>query len=143
MALKRGTEESGSQVPSILNRMESTEAPPTYHKVNKFTRGFQNIVDSYGIATYREINPGVSPSYRDNSSLFSPVHDDQLPVPVRRHVRRHGPRADHAHLGHLLHRQRETARGCPYQGRGPSSPVTLVTSLLLYRSSKPSSVVAT
>ncbi|KAK6009690.1 V-type ATPase subunit family protein [Ostertagia ostertagi] len=59
MALKRGTEESGSQVPSILNRMDTTEAPPTYHKTNKFTRGFQNIVDSYGIATYREINPGM------------------------------------------------------------------------------------
>ncbi|CAD6198536.1 unnamed protein product [Caenorhabditis auriculariae] len=57
MALKRGTEESGSQVPSILNRMESAEAPPTYNKTNKFTRGFQNIVDAYGIATYREINP--------------------------------------------------------------------------------------
>ncbi|KAE9420018.1 hypothetical protein Angca_005717, partial [Angiostrongylus cantonensis] len=57
MALKRGTEESGSQVPSILNRMETSEAPPTYHKTNKFTKGFQNIVDAYGVATYREINP--------------------------------------------------------------------------------------
>lgn len=58
LALKRGTEESGSTVPSILNRMlDSTEPPPTYHRVNKFTRAFQNIVDSYGIASYREINP--------------------------------------------------------------------------------------
>ncbi|CAI5446224.1 unnamed protein product [Caenorhabditis angaria] len=57
MALKRGTDESGSQVPSILNRMETSEAPPTYNKTNKFTKGFQNIVDAYGIATYREINP--------------------------------------------------------------------------------------
>uniref|UniRef100_A0A0N5AD15 V-type proton ATPase subunit a n=1 Tax=Syphacia muris TaxID=451379 RepID=A0A0N5AD15_9BILA len=58
LALKRGTEESGSTVPSILNRMvDSTELPPTYHRVNKFTRAFQNIVDSYGIASYREINP--------------------------------------------------------------------------------------
>lgn len=57
MALKRGTDESGSQVPSILNRMETQETPPTYNKTNKFTKGFQNIVDAYGIATYREINP--------------------------------------------------------------------------------------
>ncbi|CAI4231127.1 unnamed protein product [Auanema sp. JU1783] len=57
MALKRGTEESGSQVPSILNRMETTASPPTYHKTNKFTKSFQGIVDAYGISTYREINP--------------------------------------------------------------------------------------
>ncbi|CAD5207209.1 unnamed protein product [Bursaphelenchus okinawaensis] len=57
MALKRGSEESGSTVPSILQRMDTAEAPPTYNKVNKFTRGFQNIVDAYGIANYREINP--------------------------------------------------------------------------------------
>ncbi|VDK74064.1 unnamed protein product [Litomosoides sigmodontis] len=58
LALKRGTEESGSTVPSILNRMSDiTEAPPTFHRVNKFTRGFQNIIDAYGIASYREINP--------------------------------------------------------------------------------------
>ncbi|GMS88009.1 hypothetical protein PENTCL1PPCAC_10184, partial [Pristionchus entomophagus] len=59
MALKRGTEESGSTVPSILNRMETTEDPPTYNKSNKYTVGFQNIVDAYGIATYREINPAI------------------------------------------------------------------------------------
>lgn len=57
MALKRGTERSGSSVPSILNRMETKEEPPTYNRTNKFTIGFQNIVDSYGVATYREVNP--------------------------------------------------------------------------------------
>jgi V-type H+-transporting ATPase subunit a len=39
--------------------MVTTETPPTYFKINKFTQGFQNIVDSYGIAAYREINPGM------------------------------------------------------------------------------------
>lgn len=51
-------EHSGSTVPSILNRMQTNQTPPTYNKTNKFTSGFQNIVDAYGIGTYREINPG-------------------------------------------------------------------------------------
>ncbi|XP_059686284.1 V-type proton ATPase 116 kDa subunit a 1 isoform X27 [Gavia stellata] len=50
-------EHSGSTVPSILNRMQTNQTPPTYNKTNKFTSGFQNIVDAYGIGTYREINP--------------------------------------------------------------------------------------
>ncbi|XP_074117690.1 V-type proton ATPase 116 kDa subunit a 1 isoform X4 [Sminthopsis crassicaudata] len=56
-ALRRGTEHSGSTVPSILNRMQTNQTPPTYNKTNKFTSGFQNLVDAYGIGTYREINP--------------------------------------------------------------------------------------
>ncbi|XP_043860702.1 V-type proton ATPase 116 kDa subunit a1 isoform X7 [Dromiciops gliroides] len=56
-ALRRGTEHSGSTVPSILNRMQTNQTPPTYNKTNKFTAGFQNLVDAYGIGTYREINP--------------------------------------------------------------------------------------
>lgn len=51
-------EKSGSTVPSILNRMQTKQTPPTYNKTNKFTSGFQNIVDAYGISNYREINPG-------------------------------------------------------------------------------------
>uniref|UniRef100_A0AC34QSB6 V-type proton ATPase subunit a n=1 Tax=Panagrolaimus sp. JU765 TaxID=591449 RepID=A0AC34QSB6_9BILA len=58
MALKRGSDESGSTLPSILHVMQNVkETYPTYNKTNKFTRAFQNIVDSYGIASYREINP--------------------------------------------------------------------------------------
>ncbi|XP_020488260.2 V-type proton ATPase 116 kDa subunit a isoform X2 [Labrus bergylta] len=56
-ALRRGTEKSGSTVPSILNRMQTKQTPPTFNKTNKFTSGFQNIVDAYGIGNYREINP--------------------------------------------------------------------------------------
>ncbi|XP_059894874.1 V-type proton ATPase 116 kDa subunit a isoform X5 [Gadus macrocephalus] len=56
-ALRRGTEKSGSTVPSILNRMQTKQTPPTYNKTNKFTSGFQNIVDAYGVGNYREMNP--------------------------------------------------------------------------------------
>lgn len=57
LALRRGTERSGSSVPSILNRMQTTEIPPTFNRTNKYTRAFQNLVDSYGVASYRELNP--------------------------------------------------------------------------------------
>ncbi|XP_022130621.1 V-type proton ATPase 116 kDa subunit a1 isoform X1 [Pieris rapae] len=57
LALRRGTERSGSSVPPILNRMETLEDPPTYNRHNKFTIAFQNLIYAYGVATYREVNP--------------------------------------------------------------------------------------
>lgn len=56
-ALKRGTDASDSHVPSILNRIETNEKPPTFNRTNKFTSGFQNIVDAYGVSSYMEVNP--------------------------------------------------------------------------------------
>jgi len=49
---------SGSSVPSILQQMKTDKAPPTYNRTDKFTVGFQALIDSFGIATYREVNPG-------------------------------------------------------------------------------------
>jgi V-type H+-transporting ATPase subunit a len=58
-ALRRGMERSNSSVAPILDRVNLTtsESPPTFHRTNKFTQGFQNIVDAYGVARYREANP--------------------------------------------------------------------------------------
>lgn len=58
-ALQRANERSGAMVPSILTVIHTHEQPPTYFKTDKFTQGFQGIVDSYGIARYHEVNPAV------------------------------------------------------------------------------------
>ncbi|KAK6018103.1 V-type ATPase subunit family protein [Ostertagia ostertagi] len=57
LALCDGLKASGSDVSPILNEMVPQGPPPTYHRTNKFTSVFQSIVDSYGVATYREVNP--------------------------------------------------------------------------------------
>jgi len=58
-ALDRGNQRSGASVPSILSVIEAHDAPPTYFVTNRFTSAFQNLVESYGVARYREINPAV------------------------------------------------------------------------------------
>ncbi|KAI4459103.1 vacuolar proton atpase [Holotrichia oblita] len=57
-ALADGSSAGGSSIASFLNVIETNENPPTFNRTNKFTRGFQNLIDSYGVASYREVNPG-------------------------------------------------------------------------------------
>jgi len=59
LALRRGRERSGALIPSILQPKTTTETPPTFFRTNYITSGFQGIVESYGVARYREINPAV------------------------------------------------------------------------------------
>nr|CDJ92938.1 ATPase domain containing protein [Haemonchus contortus] len=56
-ALCDGLKASGCDVAPILNEIVPQGPPPTYHRTNKFTSVFQSIVDSYGVASYREVNP--------------------------------------------------------------------------------------
>ncbi|CAH2295753.1 V-type proton ATPase 116 kDa subunit a [Pelobates cultripes] len=58
-SIRKGLEEgsSGASIPSFINRIPSSDTPPTLIRTNKFTAGFQNIVDAYGVGDYREVNP--------------------------------------------------------------------------------------
>ncbi|KAF0989232.1 hypothetical protein HZS_6627 [Henneguya salminicola] len=48
-----------SDLSAILNIIETTRKPPTFYILNKISYGFQNLVDAYGIATYKEANPSL------------------------------------------------------------------------------------
>jgi V-type H+-transporting ATPase subunit a len=58
-ALNIGRRRSHAQVPSVLEdrTVSRSVVPPTYFKTNKFTQVFQDIVESYGVAEYHEVNP--------------------------------------------------------------------------------------
>ncbi|EAT86249.2 hypothetical protein SNOG_06418 [Parastagonospora nodorum SN15] len=52
-------ERAGLSVPTIVNQIKTTKTPPTYFKTNRFTLGFQTIIDAYGTIKYREVNPAL------------------------------------------------------------------------------------
>ncbi|GAB6031885.1 hypothetical protein CHUAL_010281 [Chamberlinius hualienensis] len=56
-ALHKTYIKTGSSVPPITNKLQTYMHPPTYYRTNKFTGSFQGIVDSYGVASYEEVNP--------------------------------------------------------------------------------------
>ncbi|XP_072279200.1 V-type proton ATPase 116 kDa subunit a 3 isoform X2 [Pyxicephalus adspersus] len=58
-ALARASEHSGGGGESFCHRIPCAVSPPTLIRTNKFTSGFQGIVDSYGVASYQEVNPAL------------------------------------------------------------------------------------
>ncbi|CAG2105342.1 unnamed protein product [Medioppia subpectinata] len=56
-AMLEAQRESQTAIPSVLTRIETMETPPTLNITNKFTTGFQAIVDAYGVGNYGEVNP--------------------------------------------------------------------------------------
>uniref|UniRef100_A0A8C3G6E8 V-type proton ATPase subunit a n=1 Tax=Cyclopterus lumpus TaxID=8103 RepID=A0A8C3G6E8_CYCLU len=56
-ALEKGSRKGDATVPSFVNRIPSTDTPPTLSRTNKFTSGFQSIVEAYGVGDYREVSP--------------------------------------------------------------------------------------
>ncbi|SAM02848.1 hypothetical protein [Absidia glauca] len=58
-ALKEATDASRTSLSAIVTEFRTNLKPPTFQRTNKFTEGFQSIIDAYGIARYREVNPGI------------------------------------------------------------------------------------
>ena len=45
--------------PQIWKRDNHNISPPSYFKLNEFTWAFQEITNTYGVPTYKEVNPSV------------------------------------------------------------------------------------
>ncbi|XP_077106962.1 V-type proton ATPase 116 kDa subunit a 3 isoform X1 [Ranitomeya variabilis] len=58
-ALARASVDNGGGGESFCHRIPCSVSPPTLIRTNKFTSGFQGIVDSYGVASYQEVNPAL------------------------------------------------------------------------------------
>ncbi|KFY53429.1 hypothetical protein V496_07584 [Pseudogymnoascus sp. VKM F-4515 (FW-2607)] len=58
-ALQDVNNRAGLTVPSIINEIRTNKTPPTLQKTNRFTEGFQTIINAYGTSKYHELNPGL------------------------------------------------------------------------------------
>jgi len=73
-ALRTASDRSGTMFSAVLQQISTASSsagasshghgskqlvPPTHHRTNIITSGFQEIIDAYGIASYQEINPGL------------------------------------------------------------------------------------
>eukprot|EP00871_Galdieria_phlegrea_P002618 jgi/Galph1/3357/GphlegSOOS_G2057.1 len=57
-ALQAAQDEANAQSPTVVEEIyDEKDTPPTFFKLNKFTVVFQNIIESYGIPRYQELNP--------------------------------------------------------------------------------------
>jgi V-type H+-transporting ATPase subunit a len=57
--LKEAMASSRLEVLPVASPSPNQDSPPTYFHTNKYLSIFQGIVDSYGVARYKELNPGV------------------------------------------------------------------------------------
>ncbi|KAF7732126.1 H(+)-transporting V0 sector ATPase subunit a [Apophysomyces ossiformis] len=58
-SLRDAAAATGTSLPLVLKELSTNKVKPTFHRTNKFTEGFQNVINAYGIARYREVNPGL------------------------------------------------------------------------------------
>eukprot|EP01025_Chloroclados_australasicus_P035847 TRINITY_DN3645_c0_g5_i1.p1 TRINITY_DN3645_c0_g5~~TRINITY_DN3645_c0_g5_i1.p1 ORF type:complete len:928 (-),score=114.24 TRINITY_DN3645_c0_g5_i1:286-2970(-) len=58
-ALESATNTASASVKTIFQSLSTFDQPPTYFETHMFNGGFQAIVDAYGVARYREVNPAT------------------------------------------------------------------------------------
>ena len=58
-ALLAANRSASAQMGTVFQPLPTREQPPTYYATNKVTEVFQGIVEAYGVARYREVNPAA------------------------------------------------------------------------------------